>query len=79
MDKVISYTSKILEIIVVALLAAMAVMVFTNVVLRYATHISITTAEELSRYFFVWVTFLGAVLAIHRWRNAVLLLPYFSW
>ncbi len=66
MDKVISYTSKILEIIVVALLAAMAVMVFTNVVLRYATHISITTAEELSRYFFVWVTFLGAVLAFQE-------------
>ncbi|KAE9526345.1 MULTISPECIES: TRAP transporter small permease [Testudinibacter] len=62
MNNVIFYTSKILETIVVLLLSAMAIMVFTNVVLRYSFHTSITVAEELSRYAFVWVTFLGAVL-----------------
>ncbi|TNH03435.1 TRAP transporter small permease [Testudinibacter sp. TR-2022] len=62
MNNVIFYTSKILETVVVLLLSAMAIMVFTNVVLRYSFHTSITVAEELSRYAFVWVTFLGAVL-----------------
>ncbi|MGR6981582.1 TRAP transporter small permease [Testudinibacter sp. P27/CKL/0425] len=62
MNRMISYTSKILEIIVVSMLALMACMVFANVVLRYGANTSITIAEELSRYLFVWVTFLGAVL-----------------
>lgn len=62
MNRVIFYTSKILEMMVVVMLAVMACMVFANVVLRYGTNTSITIAEELSRYLFVWVTFLGAIL-----------------
>lgn len=46
-------------------LAAMVVMVFGNVVLRYAFDSGITVSEELSRYLFVWITFLGA-LAVMR-------------
>lgn len=62
MNRIIFYTSKALEVLVVSMLAVMACMVFTNVVLRYAGNTSITIAEELSRYLFVWVTFLGAIL-----------------
>jgi TRAP-type transport system small permease protein len=43
-------------------LALMVVMVFGNVVLRYAFDSSITVSEELSRFIFVWITFGGAVL-----------------
>jgi TRAP-type C4-dicarboxylate transport system permease small subunit len=42
-------------------LACMVVMVFGNVVLRYAFDSGITVSEELSRFLFVWLTFLGAV------------------
>lgn len=46
--------------LLIALLAAMAVIIFTNVVLRYTTHQSIEWAEEVSRHMMIWLTFLGA-------------------
>jgi TRAP-type C4-dicarboxylate transport system permease small subunit len=42
------------------LLAAMAIIIFANVVLRYTTSQSIEWAEEVARYLMVWLTFLGA-------------------
>ena len=43
-------------------LSVMVVMVFGNVVLRYAFDTGITVSEEVSRFIFVWLTFGGAVL-----------------
>lgn len=48
----------------VLLLSAMAVIVFANVSLRYLTNFSITWAEEVARYLMVWMTFIGAGLAL---------------
>ncbi len=45
-------------------LAVMALMVFGNVVLRYAFNSGIAVSEELSRWLFVWLTFLGAMVAL---------------
>ena len=42
----------------------MVVLVFGNVVLRYAFNSGITVSEELSRWLFVWMTFVGAVVAL---------------
>ena len=47
-------------------LLAMVVLVFGNVVLRYVFNSGITVSEELSRWLFVWVTFMGSVVALHR-------------
>lgn len=44
----------------ILLLAAMSVIIFTNVVLRYTTDQSIEWAEEVSRHMMIWLTFLGA-------------------
>ncbi|TCR70104.1 TRAP transporter small permease [Bosea sp. BK604] len=55
-----------LEVILVALLAAMVVMVFGNVVLRYLFNSGIDVSEELSRYFFVWLTYIGAVVVMRE-------------
>lgn len=46
--------------VLIALLAAMAIIIFSNVVLRYSTSQSIEWAEEVARYLMVWLTFLGA-------------------
>ncbi|AMY70524.1 TRAP transporter small permease [Frigidibacter mobilis] len=54
---------KLVEFVLAALLAGMVLMVATNVVLRYGFNSGITFSEEMSRYFFVWLTFIGAVLA----------------
>jgi TRAP-type C4-dicarboxylate transport system permease small subunit len=39
-------------------------MVFGNVVLRYGFNSGIIVSEEVSRWLFLWVTFLGAVVAL---------------
>jgi TRAP-type C4-dicarboxylate transport system permease small subunit len=49
---------------VIGILAAMAAMVFANVVLRFATDASILWVEEVSRYLMIWVTFLGGGLVL---------------
>ena len=46
--------------LVIALLGAMATMVFANVALRFLTDYSILWVEEASRYTMVWLTFIGA-------------------
>lgn len=50
----------------VLFLAMMVVMVFGNVVLRYGFNSGITISEELSRWLFVWMTFLGALVALRN-------------
>lgn len=45
-------------------LAVMVLLVFGNVVLRYVFNSGITVSEELSRWAFVWITFLGALVAL---------------
>ena len=49
---------------VIAILAAMASMVFANVVLRFVSDHSILWVEEVSRYLMIWLTFLGAGLVL---------------
>jgi TRAP-type transport system small permease protein len=50
--------------LVVAILGAMAAMVFVNVALRFLTDHSILWVEELSRYLMIWLTFLGSGLVL---------------
>lgn len=52
------------RIVLIALMAAMAVLVFANVVARYLFNHSFIWAEELSRYMMIWVGFLGAGLVL---------------
>ncbi len=61
-DKLVAEVRRLLEWVLVGLLAGMAGMVLLNVVLRYGFNSGITFSEEMSRYFFVWLTFIGAVL-----------------
>lgn len=55
---------RLLRFVIVLCLAVMVVLVFGNVVLRYAFNSGITVSEELSRWLFVWLTFLGAIVAM---------------
>ncbi|MBB6448645.1 TRAP-type C4-dicarboxylate transport system permease small subunit [Geomicrobium halophilum] len=41
----------------------MVILVFFNVVLRYGFSSGITWSEEMGRYLFVWIVFLGAIVA----------------
>ena len=60
-----SYT-RVLDALGGVCLAVMVVLVFGNVVLRYTLNSGITVSEELSRWLFVWLTFMGAVVALRE-------------
>lgn len=66
MVRIIEFCFLVLKAAIALLLAGMVVLVFGNVVLRYALNTGITYSEELSRTFFVWLTFLGAVVAMRE-------------
>ena len=53
-----------INLLIALALAVMVVMVFGNVVLRYAFNSGIAISEEVSRWLFVWITFLGAIVAV---------------
>lgn len=64
MSRVIDGLCRLLDALIALALAVMVVLVFGNVVLRYGFNSGITVSEELSRWLFVWMTFLGAVVAL---------------
>lgn len=64
MSRLLDVYCRLLEWLMAAALAVMVVLVFGNVVLRYAFDSGITLSEEVSRWLFVWLTFLGAIVAL---------------
>lgn len=54
---------KAVDGLLAAMLVIMLAMVLGNVILRYGFGTGITVSEELSRTMFVWITFVGAVVA----------------
>jgi len=58
-----------LEILVGTMLAAICVIVFMGVFFRYFLHIGLGWTEELARYLQVWMTFVGATVAVKRWSH----------
>ena len=58
--------TRVLEVVMVACLALMLVMVFGNVMLRLFANTGIDLSEEMPRFAFVWMTFLGAIVGMRR-------------
>ena len=65
-DRWLGRYTRALDILSGLCLAIMVVLVFGNVVLRYTANSGITVSEELSRWLFVWLTFMGAVVALRE-------------
>ncbi len=66
MQKVVDHFYKGLEFLLIILLSGMAIMVFVNVIMRYAMNSGLTVSDELARYFFIWLTFIGAVVTFRE-------------
>jgi TRAP-type C4-dicarboxylate transport system permease small subunit len=66
MKKTIDLFFRLLELLVVVALVAMVIMVFGNVVLRYGFNSGITVSDEMSRYCFIWLTYIGAMVAMRE-------------
>jgi TRAP-type C4-dicarboxylate transport system permease small subunit len=56
----------LIDVIMALLLAAMIVLVFTNIVLRYGFASGIRQSVELARLWFVWIVMLGAAVTLRR-------------
>ncbi|MFN3273559.1 MAG: TRAP transporter small permease [Paracoccus sp. (in: a-proteobacteria)] len=57
---------RFLDLLLALLLGAMALMVFVNVLMRYLLNSGLPLSDELSRFAFVWLTFIGAVVVYHH-------------
>nr|WP_319391124.1 TRAP transporter small permease [uncultured Cohaesibacter sp.] len=57
---------KWLEVLIAALLSVLVIIVFFNVLGRYILGEGFTWAEEAARFLFVWLTFIGAVIAYRK-------------
>jgi TRAP-type transport system small permease protein len=64
LNRLLNSFSKGINIAMATALAIMAILVFGNVLLRYIFNTGITWSEEVSRYLFVWLTFIGAIGAL---------------
>ena len=64
MRKAFDLFFRFLELLIVVAMVAMVGMVFGNVVLRYGFNSGIDISEEMSRYCFIWLTYVGAIVAM---------------
>ncbi|MCO5101412.1 MAG: TRAP transporter small permease [Burkholderiaceae bacterium] len=55
--------------VIILLMATMAAFVFANVVSRYVFNHSMVWVEELTQYQMIWITWLGAGLALRQGRH----------
>lgn len=58
--------TRLTEWLMVACMVVMLVLVFANVVLRLVWSTGIDFAEEIPRFAFIWLTFLGAIVGMRR-------------
>lgn len=64
MEKISQVISKSLDVFSVVLLVVMSLLVIINVALRFIFNSSIVFSEELSRFLFIWVVYIGAIIAV---------------
>lgn len=66
LQTVIDSFYRVLEVLMVVCLVLMFVLVFINVMMRIFLNSGIDVSEELPRYAFVWMTFIGAVVGMRK-------------
>lgn len=72
MKKFELYLVRANKFVIFALMVTMFVLVIGNVISRYAFNHSLNWVEELSRYVMIWITFLGAGLAMREGRHVAI-------
>ncbi|GGK34421.1 putative TRAP transporter small permease protein [Caldalkalibacillus thermarum] len=63
MNKMVRVLNGLLNGIITVIFSSMVLLVFVNVVLRYVLDSGITWSEEFARFLFVYIVFLGAIVA----------------
>ena len=55
-----------IEWMLITMLALMAILVFGNVILRYVFNSGIVFSEEISRFLFMWINLIGALIVLRE-------------
>lgn len=63
------FCNRVARFILVAASAAMAVIIFFQVLFRFSIKIPLPWSEELSRYLMIWIGMMGASIALHEGRH----------
>lgn len=63
LDKCLTH---VMHAVIVTSMVLMVIMVFGNVVLRYAFNSGISASEELARFCFMWLIFVGSVVVMRE-------------
>lgn len=66
MKKFINALNKTEEIVIVAMFAIMVVAIFSQVVMRYVFNNSLYWSEELGKFMFIWISWLGISIGEKR-------------
>ena len=66
MNRLLDVYCQVLEAVCALLMAIMVALVFGNVVLRYFFSTGWLISEEISRWMFVWMVFMGAVVVMRE-------------
>ena len=69
LNKFLERYCRVLDGVSALFLLLMVVLVFGNVVMRYAFNSGLAVSEEVSRWLFVWITFLGAIVAMREHQH----------
>lgn len=57
------YANEIVKKLLIVTFSSMTILIFLQVLFRYVFKSSLSWSEELARYLFIWLTFLGASIA----------------
>lgn len=66
MEKLLKLLGRIEEVFVVSALAFMGMVLALQIFMRYILNHPLVWSEELARYTFVWLTFVGASYGVHH-------------
>ena len=68
-NKIIKGIRRITDVFVIALFVLVVIVVSSQVFSRFVVHLSIRWADELSRFAFVWLIYIGGAVTIRDGRN----------
>ena len=66
---ILNRINRFVEYTVSALLGIMVVVIFLQIIFRFIISSPLPWSEELARYIFVWISFLGASIGVKRQRH----------
>lgn len=65
-NKILHFFNRLEEIILVLMFAAMVLVIFGQVIMRYVFDNSLSWSEELGKFLFVWISWIGISIGAKR-------------